>query len=61
MPANMTGKMPVVIWLHGFAYPTGYSRYAKETIANLASRGYAVFAFDQIGFGSRLHRRIQTI
>lgn len=59
MPANRTGKMPVVIWLHGFTYPTGYWRYAKETIADLTSRGYAVFAFDQIGFGSRLHQAVR--
>lgn len=56
MPAKTNGRTPVVVLLHGFAYPTGYSRYAKEPIADLTSRGYAVFAFDQIGFGSRLHQ-----
>ena len=56
VPAKTTGSLPVVIWLHPYAYPTGYSRYAKQTIADLTGNGYAVFAFDQIGFGTRLHQ-----
>jgi pimeloyl-ACP methyl ester carboxylesterase len=56
MPAKAQGPTPVVIWLHPYAYPTGYSRYAKPTIADLTGMGYAVFAFDQIGFGTRLHQ-----
>jgi dienelactone hydrolase len=44
------------VWLHPYAYPTGYSRYAKQTIEDLTAMGYAVFAFDQIGFGTRLHQ-----
>jgi pimeloyl-ACP methyl ester carboxylesterase len=56
MPAKSTGKAPVVVYLHPYAYPTGYSRYAKPAIADLTAQGYAVFAFDQIGFGTRLHQ-----
>jgi pimeloyl-ACP methyl ester carboxylesterase len=48
--------MPVVIWLHPYAHATGYSRYARPTIEALTSMGYAVFAFDQIGFGTRIHQ-----
>jgi pimeloyl-ACP methyl ester carboxylesterase len=59
MPVKATGKIPVVIWLHPYAYPTGYSRYAKQTIADLTGKGYAVFAFDQIGFGTRLHQAVR--
>jgi dienelactone hydrolase len=59
MPAKTNGKAPVVIWLHSYAYPTGYSRYARPAIADLTARGYAVFAFDQIGFGTRLHQAIR--
>jgi pimeloyl-ACP methyl ester carboxylesterase len=59
MPSKAGGKTPVVIWLHPFAYPTGYSRYAKQTIADLTGMGYAVFAFDQIGFGSRLPQAVR--
>jgi dienelactone hydrolase len=51
-----TGKIPVVIWLHPYAHATGYSRYASPMIQTLTSRGYAVFAFDAIGFGSRIHQ-----
>lgn len=56
MPAKATDKVPVVLWLHSYAYPTGYSRYARPTIADLTGMGYAVFAFDQIGFGTRIHQ-----
>lgn len=47
-------NLPVVVWLHPHAYPTGYSRYARRQFEALIARGYAVFAFDQIGFGSRV-------
>ena len=46
--------MPAVIWLHPHAYPTGYSRYARRPFEALIRRGFAVFAFDQIGFGTRV-------
>ena len=47
-------NLPVVIWLHPHAYPTGYSRYARRPFEQLIQRGFAVFAFDQIGFGTRV-------
>jgi dienelactone hydrolase len=50
------GKIPVVIWLHPYAHATGYSRQARPAIEALTSMGYAVFAFDQIGFGTRIHQ-----
>ena len=53
-PEKAAGKMPVVIWLHAFSYPTGYSRYARAQFAPFLKRGFAVFAFDQIGFGTRV-------
>jgi dienelactone hydrolase len=53
-PENATAKMPVVVWLHPFSYPTGYSRYARQQFAPFLKRGFAVFAFDQIGFGTRV-------
>jgi pimeloyl-ACP methyl ester carboxylesterase len=60
------GKLPVVIWLHPYAYDAGWS--AKEpwrpvqrdfvldqrpSFDSLARRGFIVVAFDQIGFGGR--------
>ena len=47
-------KLPVAIWLHPFAYTTGYSRNSGPPIASLVRRGFAVLAFDQIGFGTRV-------
>ncbi len=50
-------KLPAVIWLHPISvsngYVPGYRRGELPHIA-LAQRGFAVFAFDQIGNGSRL-------
>jgi pimeloyl-ACP methyl ester carboxylesterase len=44
-------KWPVVIWLHPYSYTTGYSRFSVWD--ELLNRGFAVMAFDQIGFGTR--------
>ncbi len=54
-PLKHEGKLPVVIWLHQRAYSTGYSRYAKEPFEELTRRGYAVLAFDQVGYATRVH------
>lgn len=48
-------KVPVVIWLHGYSHATGYSRYGRPFIAEYLKRGIAVFTFDQIGYGTRVH------
>jgi dienelactone hydrolase len=48
------GKWPVVLWLHPYAYATGYSRYALPFFESLVKQGLAVAAFDQIGFGTRV-------
>jgi pimeloyl-ACP methyl ester carboxylesterase len=50
-------KLPTVVWLHGFSYPLGYMwvyHNDLHPILALARAGYAVLAFDQSGFGSRL-------
>ena len=46
-------KMPVVIYLHEYVYAMGYAR-SGDIINRLANEGFAVFAFDQIGFGTRI-------
>jgi cephalosporin-C deacetylase-like acetyl esterase len=54
-PANT--KLPVVIWEHGYSYSLGYSWVYKNDlhpILALAQAGYAVLAYDQSGFGSRI-------
>ena len=48
------GRWPVVVWMHPYAYTTGYSRDTRTFFASLIRRGFAVLAFDQIGFGSRV-------
>ena len=47
-------KWPVVVWLHEYAYQRGYSRYADASFRSLTQRGFAVLAFDQLGFGTRV-------
>ncbi len=50
-------KIPAVIWLHGYSYPLGYMwvyRSDMHPILALVQAGYAVLAFDQSGFGSRM-------
>ena len=50
-------KLPTVIWLHGYSYPLGYMwvyRRDLHPVLALAKAGYAVLAFDQCGFGSRM-------
>ncbi|CAN5877080.1 hypothetical protein BH24ACI4_BH24ACI4_21090 [soil metagenome] len=67
-PANKPGgKWPVVIWLHGYSYQYGWSIASPWTSTGtdfrldqrpsfpaLVERGFAVLAFDQIGFGTRV-------
>jgi len=63
-----SGKWPVAIWLHPCNYQNGWSAYspwhsqawvydqdARPSFQQLAARGFAIFAFDQLGFGSRIH------
>jgi dienelactone hydrolase len=47
-------KLPVVIWLHEYAYPTGFARRSEEVIEGFIKQGFGVFLFDQIGFGTRI-------
>lgn len=50
-------KLPVVVWLHGYSYPLGYMWVYHpdlHPILGLVQGGYAVLAYDQSGFGSRL-------
>ncbi len=61
------GKYPVVVWLHGYTYQAGWSIMSpwasggsvwrndqRPSIPDLVKQGFAVFAFDQIGFGARV-------
>ena len=62
-PEHAAGPLPTVLWLHPFSRPLGYrGSYVAEhdtyrpyhIVEELARRGYACLAFDQLGFGARL-------
>ena len=48
------GPLPVVIFLHGFTYHTGFSQLSRRFVEKMVGLGSAVFAFDMIGCGSRI-------
>jgi len=52
-------KFPTVIWLHSTSYPLGYMwgyrQDALHPILALVENGYAVLAYDQCGFGTRMN------
>jgi dienelactone hydrolase len=59
-PANAKDatKLPTVIYLHGYSYQLGYMwvyRNDLHPILALVKAGYAVLAYDQSGFGSRMN------
>lgn len=49
-------KTPVVIYLHEFDYSKGFNSYHQvdSLFQNIVAQGYAVFAFDMLGFGNRI-------
>ncbi|MEM6804304.1 MAG: acyl-CoA thioester hydrolase/BAAT C-terminal domain-containing protein [Bacteroidota bacterium] len=51
---NPLQDVPVVIYLHEFAYPTGYGKGSWRFVHALLDAGFAVYLQDQIGFGSRV-------
>lgn len=48
------GKLPLVIYLHKYAYATGYHREGAHSIRYLTDHGFAVLALDMMGFGTRI-------
>ena len=48
------GRLPVVIFLHGLTYHTGFSQLSRSFVEKMVGLGFAVFAFDMIGCGSRI-------
>jgi dienelactone hydrolase len=65
--ATPKGKWPVVIWLHPYSYQNGWSAQSpwestgaalrleqRPSIPSFVKQGFAVLAFDQIGFGARV-------
>lgn len=50
---KVTGKLPLVIYLHGYSYATGYHRRSMGLIRTFTEKGFAVLALDMVGFGTR--------
>jgi len=53
VPGEGDKKMAAVIYLHEYVYAMGYAR-SGDIISRMVNEGFAVFAFDQIGFGTRI-------
>ena len=52
------GKLPVVIYLHEYDFNQGFSSMAfdheiQSFFEKMVEQGFAVFAYDRIGFGNR--------
>ncbi|MCZ2152929.1 MAG: dienelactone hydrolase family protein [Bryobacterales bacterium] len=56
LPASAAAgsRLPLLIWLHPYSHPTGYSRGFRPWLEAILSRGFAVMAFDQLGYGVRV-------
>jgi len=50
------GKLPILIYQHEYDYSKGFSSYHRieKFIQGMVDRGYAVFAYDMLGFGNRI-------
>jgi dienelactone hydrolase len=48
------GKMPAVVFLHEYSHPNGFGRGLAPFIDEMLAQGFAVYALDMIGFGSRI-------
>ena len=55
---SVTGKLPLVIYLHGYSYATGYHRRSMSIIRHFTEKGFAVLALDMIGFGTRIEEAL---
>jgi len=52
--SKVSAKLPLVIYLHAYSYATGYHSRSKQAIKQFTDQGFAVLAFDMVGFGSRI-------
>lgn len=52
----INNSLPVVIYLHEYDYSKGFNSYhgIESLIESMTDQGYAVFAYDMIGFGNRI-------
>lgn len=55
---SVIGQLPLIIYLHGYSYATGYHRRSAPIIEQFVEEGFAVLCFDMIGFGSRIEENL---
>ncbi|WP_276256370.1 alpha/beta fold hydrolase [Halomontanus rarus] len=50
------GELPAIVWLHPYSYNTGYGADGRGQVPfeEATERGFALFGFDQLGFGTRI-------
>lgn len=55
LPADSARRkdLPVIVYLHEYTYSTGYERLT-DVINRFTKEGFAVYMFDQVGFGARI-------
>lgn len=53
MTTRQNGKIPVVIYLHNFSN-MGFDGQLSRLFESIVSKGIAVLAFDQLGYGTRI-------
>jgi dienelactone hydrolase len=54
----VAARLPLVIYLHEYSYATGYHRRSASIIRHFLDQGYAVLAFDMMGFGTRIEEAL---
>lgn len=56
LPADVSGRVPVLVWLHPFSYHAGYHLFTKPFFESLTKQGVGVLAFDLVGHGTRIQQ-----
>lgn len=55
---KVSGKLPLVIFLHNYSYATGTHRNFISIVRHFTEKGFAVLTFDMIGFGTRVEEAL---
>lgn len=55
---QVQGKLPLVIFLHNYAYATGSHRRIVPVIRSFTEKGFAVLTVDMAGFGTRVEEAL---
>jgi cephalosporin-C deacetylase-like acetyl esterase len=55
---QVSGKLPLVIFLHDYSYATGSHRNIVQIVRHFTDKGFAVLTFDMVGFGTRVEEAL---